>query len=62
MCLSNVTFAKLAKELPERTEYFIYQCLVNLAENLQKQNLEEPHSFLQELQNFEELVKKSVSV
>lgn len=56
--LSEISYASSTKELSERTGYFVYQCLVRLAENLQQQDIEEILICLKQLENFKEILKQ----
>ncbi|XP_076251837.1 uncharacterized protein LOC143191051 [Rhynchophorus ferrugineus] len=55
--LSEISYGNPTKELPERTEYFLNRCLAHLAENLQKQDIEESKNYLRNLPDLNELIK-----
>ncbi|XP_066152015.1 uncharacterized protein [Euwallacea fornicatus] len=57
--LSKICQGKPRIELPERTGFFVYQNLVNLAKQLQTEDKQDVESYLNGLQNFGDLLKKS---
>lgn len=62
MYLSDICQGRPVKKLTDRTEFFLYHCLVKLAEHLESEDISKAQAYLSQLESFEHLQGSSVSI
>lgn len=50
------------KKLSDRTEFFLYHCLVKLAEHLESEDISQAQAYFSQLESFAHLQGSSVSI